>query len=156
MFKPTHFRFQNSIHWPGAGPTTEVFADNCAKVDDAGEHFTFVHAGGHAVKVPKAEVTTYGVYDADDVPNLPTEDDYKDGIDKEDDSGKEEDTGSADDDNSSDDTDATDDVSEEGSPVTFPGTIGDISGGEPYSDDQFADSLPADKKSKKKNKKDYK
>lgn len=115
MFKPTHFRFQNSIQWPGAGPTTEVFADNCAKVEDAGEHFTFVHAGGHAVKVPKAEVTTYGVYDADDVPNLPTEDDYKDGIDKKGDADADADegvqeadsdnTGSADEDNADDNAD---------------------------------------------------
>ena len=177
MFKPTHFRFQNSIHWPGAGPTTEVHAENCAKVDDEGDHYTFVHAGGHAVKVAKSEVTAYGYYDADDVPNLPTEDDYKDDVtklngenedDKED--ADEEDKDDKEDANVSfanenvsleDDTfeDAKEDddglvsdaPAEPQSSPSFPGTIGDITETETFSNEQFSDS-PLDKKGKKKKK----
>lgn len=85
MFKPTHFRLKNTIHWPGCGPANELSAENIKKVEDQGENYLFVHASGHAVKVAKEQVTAYGVFDADDVPNLPQEDDYKDGVDGNDD-----------------------------------------------------------------------
>lgn len=79
MFKPTNFRLKNTIFWPGIGPANEIAAENILKIVDEGEDYLFVHASGSAVKVPKAQVTAYGVFDADDVPNLPTEGAYKDG-----------------------------------------------------------------------------
>lgn len=84
MFKPTHFRLKNTIHWPGCGPASELSVDNIKKVEDQGDNYLFVHASGHAVKVAKTQVTAYGVFDADDVPNLPKEDDYKDGVNDDD------------------------------------------------------------------------
>lgn len=78
MFKPDTFRFASTIHWPGAGPTNEIAAEHIADVKDEGDAYTFVHASGHAVKVPKANVTALGVWDEDTIPNLPTKDE-KDG-----------------------------------------------------------------------------
>ncbi|KAK1548612.1 hypothetical protein Q3G72_011594 [Acer saccharum] len=70
----------------GIGPANEIAADNILKVDDEGDDYLFVHASGVAVKVAKAQVTAYGVYDADDVPNMPQEEAYKDGNDADSDS----------------------------------------------------------------------
>lgn len=78
MFKPDTFRFASTIHWPGAGPTNEIASAHIADVKDEGDAYTFVHASGHAVKVPKANVTALGVWDEDTIPNLPTKD-KKDG-----------------------------------------------------------------------------
>ena len=140
MFKPTTFRFKHTISWPGIGPANEIAADNILKVDDEGDDYLFVHASGVAVKVPKAQVTAYGVYDADDVPNMPQEGAYQDGNKSDSDSdqddaspaeteteipdtssdatsGKDE-TGDAEDTDTSDDTSSTSTETETDSPAT--------------------------------------
>lgn len=81
MFKPTHFRFDHAVMWPGAGPTTEIAADNVYKVEDQGETYMFIHACGYAFQIDKSQVTPYGMWTSDDVPNMPTPEEYKDGID---------------------------------------------------------------------------
>ena len=80
MFKPTHFKFDNAVMWPGAGPTTEIEAAHIYKVTDEGETYTFVHSSGYAFQIDKSQVTPYGFWAADDAPNLPTPDQYNDGI----------------------------------------------------------------------------
>lgn len=80
MFKPTVFRFDNAIMWPGAGPTTEIHAETVRDVQDEGEQYVFVHASGAAVKIDKGQVTAYGVWEDDNVPNMPTPEAYPDNV----------------------------------------------------------------------------
>jgi hypothetical protein len=80
MFKPTVFRFANAVQWPGAGPTTEIHAETVRDTRDEGEQYVFVHASGVAVKVDKGQVTVYGLWTDDNVPNMPTPEQYPDNI----------------------------------------------------------------------------
>lgn len=80
MFKPTVFRFDNAIMWPGAGPTTEIHAETVRDVQDEGEQYVFIHASGTAIKIDKAQVTAYGVWEDDNVPNMPNPEAYPDNV----------------------------------------------------------------------------
>lgn len=80
MFKPTVFRFANAVQWPGAGPTTEIHAETVRDTRDEGEQYVFVHASGVAVKIDKCQVTVYGMWTDDNVPNMPTPEQYPDNI----------------------------------------------------------------------------
>lgn len=108
MFKPTHFRFDHSVQWPGAGPTSEIHADTVRNVEDQGDQYMFVHASGYAFKIDKAQVTAYGVWEDEDVPNMPNPDVYPDGntSDKEADNATDTDDISYDTDTTPTDTDA--------------------------------------------------